>query len=202
MSQSIGDELRARLTGTSDDQAVEILFAFMCERGQSHYDEAVTQLAHALQCAQLAADDGCDDAAVTAALFHDIGHLLLDEHDMQSGFLAEDLNHEESGANWLEAFFPAEVTEPVRLHVPAKRYLCSTDQTYYDTLSEASKRSFQVQGGQLTADEQAELETNAGLQPALRLRRFDDLGKQPDCEVPEIGAYTEHVKRCLRPDRP
>jgi len=202
MPQSIREELQTRLSGTDDDRTVELLFDFMCQRGQSNYDESVTQIAHALQCAEMAAAEECGDQAVTAALFHDIGHLLLDEHDAQSGFLNEDLNHEEAGANLLQKYFPEEVTEPIRLHVPAKRYLCTTDPSYYDCLSAASKRSFQVQGGQLSAEEQAELESNPGLPIALRLRRFDDLGKQADHDAPDIHTYTDCVKRCLRTDRP
>ena len=65
-------------------------------------------------------------------------------------FWREDQNHEEVGADYLEPFFVEAVTTPIRLHVPAKRYLCTTDASYYDGLSEASKRSFQVQGGTLS----------------------------------------------------
>jgi len=202
MTQTIRDELRDRLAGVDDDRLVEVLFAFMYQRGQSNYDECVTQIDHALQCAELATSDECSDQAVTAALFHDIGHLLLDEHDSQTGFLSEDLNHEEAGATLLQDYFPEDVTEPIRLHVPAKRYLCTTDASYYDCLSVASKRSFEVQGGQLSAEEQAKLEANPGLAIALRIRRFDDLGKQADYETPEIHTYADCVKRCLRPDRP
>jgi len=202
MQNTIRDGLISRLRGADEDQTVQILFDFMCERGQSNYDESVTQIAHALQCAELAANGNCGDHVVTAALFHDIGHLLLDEHDAQSGFLNTDLNHEEAGANLLEDFFPTTVTEPIRLHVPAKRYLCSTDPDYYEKLSAASKRSFEVQGGNLSDDEQQHLEANPGLSVALTLRRFDDLGKQSSHEPPNIHTYTTTVKRCLLSDRP
>ncbi|MEO2031776.1 MAG: HD domain-containing protein [Planctomycetaceae bacterium] len=202
MTNAIRSELIGSLLGATEEQAVETFFAFMCDRGQSNYDESVTQIAHALQCAELADTGDCGDQIVTAALFHDIGHLLLDEHDSQSGFLHEDLNHEEAGAALLKDYFPEDVTEPIRLHVPAKRYLCTTDTSYYERLSAASKRSFQVQGGNLSADEQAQLESNPGLVVALRLRQFDDLGKQSGHNAPSIHTYTDSVKRCLRPDRP
>ena len=202
MTITIRSELRSRLRGATDDRAVEILFAFMCDRGQSNYDESVTQIAHALQCAELADASDCGDQVVTAALFHDIGHLLLDEHDAQSGCLNEDLNHVEAGATLLQDYFPEDVTEPIRLHVPAKRYLCTTDSSYYERLSAASKRSFEVQGGNLSAEEQTQLESNPGLAVALKLRQFDDMGKQSGHDAPNIQTYTASVKRCLRPDRP
>lgn len=202
MSNSIRDDLRSRLEGTSVDEAVDILFAFLCDRGTAHYEERVTQIEHALQCAALAEAEGCDDTVVTAALFHDIGHLLIDEHESQTGISDEDPGHEAVGASLLQDYFPAKVTEPVRLHVPAKRYLCTTDESYYDQLSDASKRSFQVQGGKLSADEKAELESKPGLKTALKLRLLDDRGKQIGGNVPEIQMFAAHVGRCLRPDRP
>jgi phosphonate degradation associated HDIG domain protein len=202
MSMTIKETLKSQLAGASDEQVVTLLFDFVRSRGQSNYDESVTQIEHALQAAHLATQNECSDEAITAALFHDIGHLLLDEHASQSDFLQEDLNHEEAGANFLEAYFPPEVTEPIRLHVPAKRYLCTVDDDYYDRLSDASKRSYQVQGGKLSATEQAQLESNAGLTIAVELRRFDDQAKQQDHPVPLLEAYADCVKRCLRSDRP
>ena len=202
MASTIRATLQDRLIGASDQDSVEILFDFMRRHGQSNYDESVTQIGHALQCAQLATRDDCGDEAVTAALFHDIGHLVLDEHDAQAEFLEQDLNHEEAGADLLRSYFPQQVTDPIVLHVAAKRYLCTTDADYYDRLSEASKRSFQVQGGRLSADEMSELEANPGLEIALKLRRYDDQGKQRGPSTPPIEAYAECVQRCLRSDRP
>lgn len=202
MSTNIKETLRSQLQGASDVRAVEILFDFVRERGQSNYDESVTQIEHALQAAQLATQNQCGDDAITAALFHDLGHLLLDEHATQSDFLQEDLNHEEAGADFLSTYFPPEVTEPIRLHVAAKRYLCTVDDDYHDRLSEASKRSYQVQGGRLSPAEQAELEANSGLAIALELRRFDDQAKQADHPVPALESYADCVRRSLRSDRP
>ena len=195
---TIGGELKSQLEGAGRGELVRRLFDFMRQRGNTNYDEAVTQLEHALQCAQLARQRGLADEAVTAALFHDIGHLLVDEHDAQHGFLDRDLNHEEVGSRFLAEWFPPRVTEPIRLHVAAKRYLCSTDATYYDQLSDASKRSFELQGGRLSAAEQAELQQNESLNIALELRRLDDLGKVNGKAVPTIEEYAETVANCLR----
>lgn len=194
----IRTQLAEKLDSQSREEITATLFAFMKERGKSNYDESVTQIAHALQCAALAQQRGLSDAAITAALFHDLGHLLLDEHDDRSDFLAADMAHEVAGGDFLQRWFPSEVTEPIRLHVAAKRYLCSTESAYYDQLSGASKRSFQVQGGNLSAEELAEFETNEHLDIAVQLRRMDDDAKVSDKPVPEIDAYAEIVSRCVR----
>ena len=48
------------------------------------------------------------------------------------------------------------LTKLVRLHVPAKRYLCAVDPEYWEGLSDVSKRSLKVQGGPLSPAEAAE----------------------------------------------
>ena len=46
-------------------------------RGHAQYSgEPVSQLQHALQTAALAEGEGADDELVTAALLHDLGHLV------------------------------------------------------------------------------------------------------------------------------
>ena len=100
---------------------------------------------------------GAGPVQVTAALLHDLGHFLIDEHNEESAFLLQDFLHEKVGAEYLEPFFIAAVTEPVKLHVPAKRYICTVDEAYYATLSEASKQSFQLQGGFMSAAEKAKI---------------------------------------------
>jgi len=81
------------------------------------------------------------------------------------------------------------VLEPIRLHVPAKRYLCTTDAEYYDGLSEASKRSFAVQGGNMSEEELAALRANPHLEASLELRRWDDSGKVSKLETPGLEDF-------------
>ena len=198
MSALVDPTLAADLNRGTASQKVGALFAYMRRRGQSCYDEAVTQLEHALQCARQAELAGGDPVQVAAALLHDLGHFLVDEHDEHADFLTEDLLHEELGASYLRPYFIERLTEPVRLHVPAKRYLCTTDAAYYDALSRASKRSFQLQGGPLSAAEQTEFERNPHAQDALRLRRWDDLAKVEGLRTPGLERYREAVQSCLR----
>lgn len=121
--------------------------ALLEKKGSRRYGlAAVSQLQHALQAALLAEQSGGDAALVTAALLHDIGHMVhgLGEDPAAAGV---DDRHEELGRAYLATLFGPAVTEPVRLHVAAKRYLCATEPDYFDTLSPDSVRSLALQGG-------------------------------------------------------
>lgn len=199
---SIIDDLRQRLITDGPDVLVQRLLEFVRERGGSYYEESVTQLEHAVQSAMLAQQRGLDDAGVTAALLHDIGHLLLDDHNGREGFLRSDHRHEEIGARFLEDWLVDEVTQPIRLHVLAKRYLCTVDEEYWARLSQTSKRTFELQGGTLTEQERARFESYPHHERALELRRVDDEAKVDDYPVVTIFRFTRSVLRCVRPDRP
>ena len=198
MNNRIDQTLAEQMTGMTSAEKVATLLDYMERRGQSFYDESVTQLEHACQCANQAQLYGGSTTQVASALLHDMGHFLLDEHNAENNFLEEDQNHEEIGADYLEPFFPEVVTTPIRLHVPAKRYLCTTDASYYEGLSEASKRSFRLQGGVMSDEEQAAFERIPHYQDALQLRRWDDLAKVRGLETPAIDTYREIVQACLK----
>ena len=83
------------------------LFAYMKEKGQSKYDESVTQYEHAVQTAHHAVRTNSSDELVVAALFHDIGHMLADEDQSQLDFLTTDRFHEEVAAKYLIDLFSA-----------------------------------------------------------------------------------------------
>jgi predicted HD phosphohydrolase len=105
--------------------------------------------------------------------------------------------HEVRGANWLDRHFGPAVAEPVRLHVAAKRFLCATDPTYTDLLSEASLRSLKLQGGPFTPDEAAQFRTQPYAEAAVALRRFDEQAKVPGLPTPTLEhfrAYLEAVR--------
>jgi phosphonate degradation associated HDIG domain protein len=179
-------------------ELVDGLFAWLTRTGAGRYDEAVTQLDHGLQCAYLADRAGDGDTAVAAALLHDVGHLLLDEHDARATFLEKDLAHEAIGAGWLAQMFPADVANPVREHVRAKRYLCTVDPDYLGRLSRASTRSFELQGGALSAEEIAALEAQPGFAAALTLRRRDDGAKVAGRPVPGLEHYRDLLESLVQ----
>ena len=193
----IDPSLAQKMKNGTAEQKVAILFSYMEKRGQSFYDEVVTQLEHALQCATLAQQNGASATLITGALLHDVGHIILDEHNADRAFLDTDLTHEEVGAQYMEPFFPDAVTTPIRLHVPAKRYLCTTDASYHDGLSEASKRSFIVQGGVMSDEEREAFEQIPHFQEGVTLRRWDDLAKVKGLETAELETYRDIVQQCL-----
>ena len=160
--------------------------------------EAVTQEQHALQCAQLAEDEGAPPALIVAALLHDVGHLF--EETFELGLEQhEDLFHEDLGEKFLAQWFGPEVTEPVRLHVAAKRYLCAVDQAYTDTLSPASKHSLMLQGGPMSTEEVTDFENERFAEEAVRLRRWDDRGKDPAMTTADLEHFLGYVGECVRP---
>ena len=194
----IDPRLAQGMRSATAQQKIDTLFNYMEDRGQSFYDEVVTQLEHALQCAALAQQNDAGPTLITGALLHDIGHIILDEHSAREAFLDTDLSHEEVGAQYLQPFFPDAVTTPIRLHVPAKRYLCTTDPSYHDGLSEASKRSLRLQGGPMSNEEREAFEQIPYFEDALVLRRWDDLAKVKGLDTPKLETYRNIVQQCLQ----
>jgi len=177
--------------------ATDIILDLFGRRGADLYGgEAVSQLEHALQTADLAVRHDAPDALVVAALLHDVGHLLHESGDA-AGI---DMRHEELGNDWLSAYFGPEVTMPIRLHVAAKRYLCATDPAYLRRLSPASRESLRLQGGPMTPSEIAAFALLPDWNHAVLLRAWDDEAKIPGRVVAPLAAYRPHLERTLRPE--
>ena len=177
---------------------VEDILRLFERRGASAYHgEAVSQSEHGLQAAELAEKEGAPASLIVAALLHDVGHLLdgQDEDLAQRGI---DGHHEEAGSRWLARNFGPEVVEPIRLHVAAKRYLCSVDPAYLDGLSPASRLSLAVQGGPMSDEERNEFESNPYYREAIRLRHWDDTAKVPGLEVPGLEHYRDRLAATAR----
>lgn len=167
--------------------------AVFAEKGHRHYGENVSELEHALQTAAFARQFGESDAVVLACLLHDYGHLLhnLGETVANDGI---DARHEELGATLLRNVFPSEIVEPVRLHVAAKRYLCGKDPKYLEGLSPSSQLSLQLQGGPMSEEELRTFEEHPHYDAAIRVRRYDDMGKVPGMETPGLEAYRDLIE--------
>jgi phosphonate degradation associated HDIG domain protein len=173
---------------------VDVVMRLFRERGDAAYlGEPVSQTEHALQTAWAAEQAGAGDDLVAAALLHDVGHLL---HDLgeDCALAGIDDAHEERGARWLLAHFGPGVAEPVRLHVAAKRFLCATDPTYADRLSEASLRSLQLQGGPFTPEEAAQFRMHPHAEAAVMLRRLDEAAKVPGRGTPDLEHFRPRLE--------
>lgn len=147
--------------------------------------EAVNQEQHALQCAQLAERCGSPPALVAAALLHDLGHLTAPERRCDG---KNDL-HEFAAVPFLRGAFPDAVIEPIRRHVDAKRYLCVAEPGYWDTLSPASRRSLELQGGVFSAEQARRFIAEPFGADAVALRRWDDCAKDPSMTTPGWAHY-------------
>jgi phosphonate degradation associated HDIG domain protein len=170
------------------ERFVDRLFELFAERGQRHYGEGVNQLDHALQTAHHAKLDGASPALITAALLHDVGHLLqkLGEDAADRGV---DDQHERISARYLAKAFGPDVTEPVLLHVDAKRYLAAFESGYLALISPASLQSLALQGGPMSAAEAETFLNRPAAADAIRLRRYDEMGKVVGVEIEGLGAY-------------
>ena len=163
----------------------------------AYYGESVSQMEHALQAAELAAQDGALDNLIIAALLHDVGHLLAGEDEDVADRGLDD-RHEEAGYTWLAAYFGPDVTEPIRLHVAAKRYLCAVDPGYLTSLSSASRLSLSLQGGPMGVEECIHFKNNPAHYDAIRLRHWDDTAKVPGLKVPGVDHYRERLVAALK----
>lgn len=165
------------------------------EKGTAQYGgEAVSQLEHALQCAHLAERRSESTELIVACLLHDLGHLISLRTEAQHSTV--DDMHQFLAIPFLRPHFPAEVVEPIRLHVDAKRYLCATDNGYWSALSDASKRSLELQGGPFNDDDAHKFVAHPHAQAAIRLRRYDDEAKLVDVLTPRLDHYRQMLDAC------
>lgn len=179
------------------DNIVDFLGSIFDRRGSEEYlGEPVTMGEHMLQGAALAERAGRPDEIIAAALLHDIGHFTSEfgTFSMQD---TEDRHHEDAGAEVLERFFPSVITDCVRYHVAAKRYLCATKPAYFERLSEASIHSLNLQGGPMSDDEVEEFRKNPNLDAIIAVRYLDDAGKVDGMETPDFWHYAPILQRLV-----
>jgi len=182
----------------AQDTIVARLADILERRGAEAYiGEPVTISQHMLQCADLAERAGADDMLIAAALLHDIGHFTNEfpEDAAQHGI---DTRHEDAGARVIAGHFPKRVVDCVRHHVAAKRYLCATDPEYAARLTPASVLSLGLQGGPMSEDEIAQFRSEPYLDDILQVRRWDDIGKDPNRTPPPFSHYRPVLDRVLR----
>ena len=156
---------------------------------RDHLGEPVPIGEHMLQAGALAQAAGAGGALVAAALLHDVGHL---RHET-------DARHGTAGAQWLGQWFGPAVTEPVRLHVAAKRYLCATAPGYFGLLSAESVRTLALQGGPMTPEQATAFAALPFSHDAVAVRRWDDEAKDPSVTPPEFRHFEALLQALLEP---
>lgn len=184
------------LTKTSSDFIAEIE-ALYSRWGSNKYDEQISQIEHAVQCAEFARHAEADDELIVATLLHDIGHLLELEKKDGNPNLNKNDEHESSGAAYLARHFSSAVTASIALHVEAKRFLCTTEETYFAQLSPASVRSLELQGGKMSASEVERFAKHPASERAVALRRWDELGKSLEPSGLTFLDFRDYLRRCL-----
>mgnify|MGYP001163726497 CR=1 FL=1 len=151
--------------------------------------EEVTISEHMIQTAMLAEKKYLSKNLICACLLHDYGHFITDDPDLLVS-KSLDGKHEDLAFNYLKNYFVSEVTEPIKLHVIAKRYLCR-NKLYYHALSDASKLSLKFQGGIMNDEEVKQFTLLKFHKEAIKIRECDDGGKVPDIQMKKIEDYKE-----------
>ncbi|WP_298904996.1 HD domain-containing protein [uncultured Aliiroseovarius sp.] len=189
--------MKPDIEALTSENIVEFIGGIFDRRGGEEYlGEDVTMAEHMLQGATIAEQNGQSEEIIVGALLHDIGH-FTSEFGTYHPDDTEDRHHEDAGAEVLEQFFPSVITDCVRFHVAAKRYLCATKPTYFDRLSAASVHTLELQGGPMNADEVAEFEQNPNLKEIIAVRYLDEAGKRAGMETPDYWHFAPMVQRMV-----
>lgn len=189
--------MKPEIDALTPDNIVAFLGSIFERRGGEEYlGEPVTMGEHMLQGATIAEQNGQSEEVVVGALLHDIGH-FTSEFGTFSMDDTEDRHHEEAGAEVLERFFPRVITDCVRCHVAAKRYLCATRPDYLARLSPASLHSLSLQGGPMDSAEVAAFEQNPNLKQIIAVRYLDEAGKRTGMATPDFWHFAPMVQRMV-----
>jgi phosphonate degradation associated HDIG domain protein len=175
----------------------EVLELLAKQGGESYFGEPVTVLEHCLEAAHFAREANSPPTLIVAALLHDVGHLLHHENE-DAAEHGVNTRHEELADQMLSAHLPASVTEPIRLHVAAKRYLCFADAAYLEALSPSSVLSLSLQGGPMSSQEAAAFLAGPFAQQAIALRHWDDEAKIPALPVSSAHSYLPLIETLWR----
>ena len=189
--------MKSDIDALNGDTIVDFIGSIFDRRGGEEYlGEPVNMGQHMLQGATIAEQQGQPEEIIIGALLHDIGH-FTSEFGTFTIEDTEDRHHEDAGAKVLERFFPKVITDCVRIHVAAKRYLCATKPEYFESLSEASIHSLHLQGGPLNHMEVVEFEKNPNLDQIIAVRYLDDAGKHAGMETPDYWYFAPMVQRMV-----
>jgi len=183
---------------TDINQKVDQLFKILAASEDMEYiGEPISQLQHALQAAQCGIDSKSDSEMIIAALLHDIGHLIESESADKHEAVGV-INHDEEGELYLRALgFPEKVITLVGGHVKAKRYLVATNSSYAGSLSPASVKTLELQGGPMSPEEVHAFQSHPYFREMLQIRGWDERAKEVDKAVTLLEEYRPMITRLL-----
>jgi phosphonate degradation associated HDIG domain protein len=184
---------------SSIDQTLHEVFGLYEKFGAADYiGEPVSQIEHMSQAAQLAMKEGFDDEVVLAAFFHDIGHICVMHNEAASMGGYGVMSHEMIGADYLRGKgFPERIAQLVENHVKAKRYLTFKYPEYYESLSEASRKTLEFQGGVMSAKEAETFEKDALFDTSIRMRKWDELAKEINVALVNLEEIKSRARMVL-----
>jgi 2-amino-1-hydroxyethylphosphonate dioxygenase (glycine-forming) len=181
------------------DQIIDEVFdLYELHGGEDYIGEPVSQLEHMSQSAQLALDQGYDDEVVLAAFFHDIGHICVMQNASNSmdGYGVK--SHEKVGADYLRnKGFPERIAKLVESHVQAKRFLTYKYPEYYNSLSDASKKTLEFQGGRMEKEEADAFEADSLFETSIQMRKWDELAKETDVPIIDMNDLKDRARNVL-----
>ncbi len=181
----------AKLTSDNIISFIEDIFK---KRAEIEYlGEPVTTTEHMLQAATIAEREGMNEDLIVGAFLHDIGHFT---NDLGTFMMEDKLDrcHEKAGAAILLPFFPSVVTDCVRYHVAAKRYICAIQPEYFKTLSDASVHSLKLQGGPMNKQEVEQFAIYPNVNDIVQVRYCDDKAKEPNAITPNLDYFLSMTK--------
>ena len=176
------------------EHVVNEIFCLYETYGESSYSEHVSITCHSLECASLAEQDGQPTEVVIGTFLHDIGHLVGKDQKLETmvsnGTILGTKDHDEVGAAYLRNFgFPKNICQLVQGHVQAKRYLVWKHPDYHSKLSDASKNTLLQQGGVMSDFEADKFEKSEQFDVILKMRKWDEQGKDSEVETPPLQNY-------------
>jgi len=181
------------------DQIIDEVFElYELHGGEDYIGEPVSQLEHMSQSAQLAIEQGFDDEVVLAAFFHDIGHICVmqDASNSMDGYGIK--RHEKVGADYLRSKgFPERIAKLVENHVQAKRFLTYKYPEYYTSLSDASKKTLEFQGGRMKKEEADAFEADSLFETSILMRKWDELAKETEVPIIDMNDLKDRARNVL-----
>jgi predicted HD phosphohydrolase len=180
-------------------KTIEFIYGQYLMYGGAKYsiDEPLSIVKHSVQTAEYFMKRGRDYHKVSAGFLHDFGHVL---HEPIAPSAGVDDRHEFTGATVLELLgLSPHVTEPIRDHVAAKRFLCTVNSQYRAGLSKGSALSLELQGGLMSQRELFDFRCSDYFSDAIALRLADDQAKDTKKEELDMLRYQDHIYKSIKP---